>query len=666
MRSAPRPAPVPTTPGSPPARGHGHRQALMRRAVALAACVGLGAAGCSALGSASSSASLATVAAIPASAHRTGAGGANTAQVVAAAKAFLATLSDEQKDTVLYDFDDPAKKTGWSNFPTPVVARNGLKLGDLTDAQEAAALKVMEAALSKKGYEELVEIRKADDYLASQADSGGTPSAPPTGTPTGGPGGPGGGGRRRRRQLRLGVVLHLLLRTAQHDRPVHGPVRRPPRGVQHHLRGQERLPLPHPDRRGADGVQLGGPVLRTAGGQADRHRRRHPVAHRRPTVRGRDRRQLRRPVPGPRPRRPLPGAPRASWSAASPRSSGPRSPRCSGRGSTTWTRGRPRSSSPSTSPSTTRRTSAGAAGRPSTTTRRTYASTGRPPGSSSPTSPAPRPTGPPAHDLPGRDRRLRLGMTGAEDTPVRRLLPAFLIAAFLLAGGLASPAGAHPMSTSAVLLDMRDDRVEGEVQLPPRPPRHRRAPRPHPESVLGTDRAFLGRYTARHISAGSEGTVLDRRARCPVGPDDRRDAAPRLSAPDSGRRTDGSPPSTCATTSSSRNSSPTGCIVTVRYDFDRGILKTDDAETLGVFDHSTKSLEVPAGEGSWSRGFATTAGLGIEHVGEGADHLLFLLMLLIPAPLVAAGGRWRTAPCPRDAVSSGSCMSSARSPWGTR
>ncbi|MGX5188755.1 HupE/UreJ family protein [Streptomyces avermitilis] len=43
------------------------------------------------------------------------------------------------------------------------------------------------------------------------------------------------------------------------------------------------------------------------------------------------------------------------------------------------------------------------------------------------------------------------------------------------------------------------------------------------------------------------------------------------------------------------------------------------------------------------RGFATTAGLGIEHIGEGADHLLFLLMLLIPAPLVAAGGRWRAA-----------------------
>ncbi|WP_149830640.1 HupE/UreJ family protein, partial [Streptomyces tailanensis] len=80
------------------------------------------------------------------------------------------------------------------------------------------------------------------------------------------------------------------------------------------------------------------------------------------------------------------------------------------------------------------------------------------------------------------------------------------------------------------------------------------------------------------------------------------------------------------------------------------ILKTDDAETLGIVDFDTKSLEVPAGEGSWLRGFATTAALGTEHVGEGADHLLFLLMLLIPAPLVAAGGRWRAAPSPRRSV----------------
>ncbi|MFD9320210.1 DUF3500 domain-containing protein [Streptomyces sp. NPDC060053] len=199
-----------------------HTRPVLRRPVVLAAClsVALGTVGYLAFDPGSASAAVAKQA-VPASAARTGAGGANTAQVVKAVNAFLATLSDEQKDAVLYDFDDEAKKTGWSNFPTPVVERNGLKLGDLTDAQDAAAMKVMEAALSKQGYEELVEIRTADDYLGSLSDTGdgssatptttptATPTAtptttptasstatrtPPSGAPTGGPGGGGGGG----------------------------------------------------------------------------------------------------------------------------------------------------------------------------------------------------------------------------------------------------------------------------------------------------------------------------------------------------------------------------------------------------------------------------------------------------------------------------------------
>ncbi|MER5526290.1 DUF3500 domain-containing protein [Streptomyces sp. NPDC002677] len=183
---------------------------LVRPAVAVTACLSLGVTGCAALNSASSGAELAATKAIPASARHFGAGGANTAQVVKAANAFLATLSDEQRDAALYSFDDPVKKTGWSNFPIPVVQRNGLKLGDLTDEQQAAALKVMRAALSKQGYQELIDIRTSDDYLASLPNTGpgggggggggggptGTPTGtPPTGTPTGGPTGrPGGGG----------------------------------------------------------------------------------------------------------------------------------------------------------------------------------------------------------------------------------------------------------------------------------------------------------------------------------------------------------------------------------------------------------------------------------------------------------------------------------------
>jgi hypothetical protein len=40
-------------------------------------------------------------------------------------------------------------------------------------------------------------------------------------------------------------------------------------------------------------------------------------------------------------------------------------------------------------------------------------------------------------------------------------------------------------------------------------------------------------------------------------------------------------------------------------------------------------------------GFAGAFRLGVHHIAEGTDHLLFLLSLLLPAPLLASGGRWR-------------------------
>lgn len=226
-------------------------------------------------------------------------------------------------------------------------------------------------------------------------------------------------------------------------------------------------------------------------------------------------------------------------------------------------------------------------------------------------------------------------------TSVRRLFSTLLLAAFLLVGGLASPAGAHPMSTSAVLLDIRDDRVEGEVQLPIDRLAIAVDRDLTRESVLGADRAFLKRYVAQHISAvgedGDSWTVA-------LGTGSVRtiDGTAHLVYPLTIRPPDGQD----ITDFNLRYDVIVEellthkVIATVRYDFDRGILKTDDAETLGVLDRDTRSLNVPSGEGSWLKGFATTAQLGIEHVGEGADHLLFLLMLLIPAPLVATRGRW--------------------------
>ena len=45
---------------------------------------------------------------------------------------------------------------------------------------------------------------------------------------------------------------------------------------------------------------------------------------------------------------------------------------------------------------------------------------------------------------------------------------------------------------------------------------------------------------------------------------------------------------------------------------------------------------------SWSSGLQLSAlfRLGLRHIAEGTDHLMFLLVLLLPAPLCAVGGRW--------------------------
>ncbi len=88
---------------------------------------------------------------------------------------------------------------------------------------------------------------------------------------------------------------------------------------------------------------------------------------------------------------------------------------------------------------------------------------------------------------------------------------------------------------------------------------------------------------------------------------------------------------------------------TISYD---GIIEADPAHeavvvltdaageisTPGVLDASDSSLQI--GDVA-DVGLADMVGLGLSHVLQGADHLLFLLTLLLVAPLVAVAGRWQ-------------------------
>ena len=68
------------------------------------------------------------------------------------------------------------------------------------------------------------------------------------------------------------------------------------------------------------------------------------------------------------------------------------------------------------------------------------------------------------------------------------------------------------------------------------------------------------------------------------------------------------------------------------------------ASLQGVLDDDTTSLDVGAATGDdMVATIRTMAVEGFDHVLDGADHMLFLLVLLVPAPLVAGRGRWQRA-----------------------
>jgi hypothetical protein len=91
-----------------------------------------------------------------------------TAEVVAAAQRFLATLDENQRAKVLFDFKDEAQRKRWSNLPVGAFQRGGLRVGDLTQPQRDAAMAVLASALGSQGYEKVLQILESDEVLKTQ------------------------------------------------------------------------------------------------------------------------------------------------------------------------------------------------------------------------------------------------------------------------------------------------------------------------------------------------------------------------------------------------------------------------------------------------------------------------------------------------------------------
>ncbi|MBL7817461.1 MAG: HupE/UreJ family protein [Saprospiraceae bacterium] len=85
-------------------------------------------------------------------------------------------------------------------------------------------------------------------------------------------------------------------------------------------------------------------------------------------------------------------------------------------------------------------------------------------------------------------------------------------------------------------------------------------------------------------------------------------------------------------------------LVSIRQDWETGVVAEHPAE-VGIIAVEPRNNQIfplvisLESKGLWG-GFWSMVGLGRKHISEGTDHLLFLLVLLLAAPLLVSGKKW--------------------------
>ncbi len=210
-----------------------------------------------------------------------------------------------------------------------------------------------------------------------------------------------------------------------------------------------------------------------------------------------------------------------------------------------------------------------------------------------------------------------------------------LLGLVLLLGG--ARLAAHNAPGAAVLLDFKTDRLAAELRLPLSELELAfRAPLlAEPAAVVATHRAALTAYVAQHLAVRAPDgrpwavAVRDLRVALEEQPLDlvvRVELRPPAGAP-------------------LRKFTLTYDVISheVMNHFAVVSVRGDPPELLGIMRSFIKELAVDRTAGHPWHGFRAAVALGGHHIRAGTDHLLFLLVLLLPAPLLAAGRRW--GPC---------------------
>ena len=212
----------------------------------------------------------------------------------------------------------------------------------------------------------------------------------------------------------------------------------------------------------------------------------------------------------------------------------------------------------------------------------------------------------------------------------------------LLLALLASPALAHLTPNSEIRLRFEPGAVRADVLIPAAEYAYATGGQPG-------DVAAVARYLASHTAA----TAPDGRAwrvalgqvrveAAPGGPDILTTVTylPPPGAPD--RKL------TLAWDAVIREADSHFALVAVTADLARGVGEANDL--VGSFTSGQRTMVIDRGAAGHGALLAGALRLGARHILDGHDHLLFLLALLLPAPLLAAGARWGAPRSSRDTL----------------
>ena len=94
--------------------------------------------------------------------------GVSTAPVIEAADAFIASLSEAQRERTLFPVDDPEWRT-WANIHR--FERQGVSLQEMSETQRESAYALLRASLSSKGYKTSRDIMRLNEHLAELVDN---------------------------------------------------------------------------------------------------------------------------------------------------------------------------------------------------------------------------------------------------------------------------------------------------------------------------------------------------------------------------------------------------------------------------------------------------------------------------------------------------------------